>query len=1430
MPTKACLPALFLLLGPPSLCLAEGVVALIEAERAELSGAEALLVGGVECAVLSKKDSRISAVVPITRPTEVSVWVRAYFTWGGSDAVGISFNAGEPLAATARNDRSGRWDNGNFQVWHWIRAGKASLAKGAHKLEITPLRGAGERIDKVVLYEGDEPWQQRWLTGDLSRLREREPRFLLGSKSPLQIEAEEFDLIEATLLPENDALTSARLTNDGASLCTVFRTQKPLKATIYIRQFFEAKNMFEGYTMEEMAENCYVALDGELIWTFFEQDGRRWHWGRAGLGAVEIPAGVHLLSISKQGLPVRIDKVALVPEECASAAAEILRDQAHLLPFGVPNEVTFEGARRASDWSLFGSLAEGTDARSLGAEEGVVPFPVKLDLPRGAGQLVLEKLKPLQSCEARAVHSRDQRISVPVRGGGDLSVSVVYEDRHGERYLAELSRDQTSTDWTVATHIVPLDALGGRGTYFDGTGTLATGALARSLSTDPEAEQFPLVLREGHDADGVPDYPLAITHVLVNKSKGGRQTLYVGEPAFERPFAASASITKTEPADGKTRVTVRIGVSNQGPVPATVPVYLRTEAASYDFHHEVARRRVLTRRAVKVEAGMSATLDAAFLLGNSEVRRLLYAVGQGDPKVLLIGGSSAAAQMADARTELGRGRGAFQLDPLKRKDGRALSRSEVKNLHGRPAGFALLVDGLDVTSRAYADRLDYAHPLTVEGADLSDAAGWPLIRVPYGVVAVDPELGRIKFSEGDREPMASIGHSDIGFAVPGCGAPVIHGNYAIVPPGEGNHTAVDISDRKNPKPVAFLPSWYFSRSLFPFRGRGYVESSRRGLMMVDGYLDNPHRPGRLRSVLFDREKHGRFAHVFEEEAVAVSSGGGSLWFHDLADPYRPREIAQIADVRGFSLVKSRSIAFVVTAEEVRAVDVSKPRKPRLLEGGLPRPRAVVGRKKREVSAGVASASDGWIALKLDRKFMLFRWEARGTALSAKAAISFEPSQELDIPEGSGKHVFSAFNESHFYIIDGKGGPGQYGIRWGGARSRWFTYDLKSDTGEPVHTYEDPKPTAYGAVTIDGGYGYINDYNYGLWIFDLSDPARPTKLSGAASGGEGDACWTNGRYVYVWQTFGGHLYTIDVSNPERPERRGTYWDGAWVPYANRFRGNYTVDGSGDYVFLPRGNRGLFVIDQTNPDEPRMVGEFFGKDGKPLLVGAACIHVVDDRAYVVRAKRKGPSEMFIYDVSSPAKPKLIADLEVPVATTLHKKGDVLYLAGDKTFCLVGVVDDKPQLLSSMDLNEHTKEGQLIGGITVIRGHAYLTSRDRAPVTRLYIVNVRDSRKPRFVGLVDPTPDYMDAPCSSCWGDYYQDLVSDGQYLFIGDYAQIECFDVSRPEKPRFFGRKPLGYQWSCGRKWGEHLFVPGLATMTVLDVPTSSQVPTGKLTVK
>jgi hypothetical protein len=345
-------------------------------------------------------------------------------------------------------------------------------------------------------------------------------------------------------------------------------------------------------------------------------------------------------------------------------------------------------------------------------------------------------------------------------------------------------------------------------------------------------------------------------------------------------------------------------------------------------------------------------------------------------------------------------------------------------------------------------------------------------------------------------------------------------------------------------------------------------------------------------------------------------------------------------------------------------------------------------------------------------------------------------------------------------------------------------------GQQASSYEHPWPSAFGSITVVGDTAYVADYNYGLWLFDLSDPRRPKRLRGVATAGESDAIWLDGDRAYQWQTFGGAVFLLDLANPGAPQRLGEHWDGCWLPYGNSRRGNNTHAGKGGFLYVPRQDRGLLVVDVRNPARPQQVAEFRDEKDQPVVrVHGACIDVWGDRACVICDRH-----LLVYDVSRAGQPRLLSTLAIPPADLLAAKGDRVYLGHAKGgFAVVDVADPaKPAVLSQLDLLPlcPVKMGEVISGLTVAKGHAFLTGRTprNQGANYLHVVDVRDPRQPRWVKTYQPKPDLPDAPCS-LWANFYQDLVADGDYLFIGDYGEIQCLDIAEPAAPRLVDALPV-----------------------------------------
>ena len=79
--------------------------------------------------------------------------------------------------------------------------------------------------------------------------------------------------------------------------------------------------------------------------------------------------------------------------------------------------------------------------------------------------------------------------------------------------------------------------------------------------------------------------------------------------------------------------------------------------------------------------------------------------------------------------------------------------------------------------------------------------------------------------------------------------------------------------------------------------------------------------------------------------------------------------------------------------------------------------------------------------------------------------------------------------------------------------------------------------AYG-VAVSGSYAYVADYNSGLQIIDISNPASPSRVGSYDTPGYACGVAISGSYAYVADG-GSGLQIIDISNPASPSLVGTY---------------------------------------------------------------------------------------------------------------------------------------------------------------------------------------------------------------------------------------------------------------------------------------------------
>ena len=115
----------------------------------------------------------------------------------------------------------------------------------------------------------------------------------------------------------------------------------------------------------------------------------------------------------------------------------------------------------------------------------------------------------------------------------------------------------------------------------------------------------------------------------------------------------------------------------------------------------------------------------------------------------------------------------------------------------------------------------------------------------------------------------------------------------------------------------------------------------------------------------------------------------------------------------------------------------------------------------------------------------------------------------------------------------------------------------------------PRGVAYG-VAVSGNYAYVADWDAGLQVIDVSDPANPQRV-GRCDAWYARGVAVSGNYAYVAGDWAG-LHVIDVRNPANPRRVGGY-DTPGVAWG--------VAVSGSYAYVADVDWGLQILRLSVP---------------------------------------------------------------------------------------------------------------------------------------------------------------------------------------------------------------------------------------------------------
>ncbi len=1326
---------------------------------------------GLEYLVLGEKTPWAQFNFTLERGKTLELWGLFYFPYGTWKSLLLFINGKERPVKGA-----------SLPYWLWVPLGRESFKAGRNYLRVRALK-PGVRLARLALYPGEKAFEETWYQEADPLFSQEEvlskAKFLPKHLSFLSLQADDF--LEVRGKVKRGAASGGLYVEFSEApedtLATLVRLEAPRDLSLWVRVYFDAAAATLGD-----ANSFWLSLDSraDRVQLLTNDDYDRWQWLR--VGRYRLEEGLHLLRLMVRETPVRIDQVVLFEGENASAAAWYRKRYPEALPLAIANPLPPEEAPGAGGWRAFGASAQRVHLSFIypGGGRGAL----RVSLPPGSGEVILERKLSLRTAEAFVNKHRAQALGLRLRGlKGRVSVHGVYQDREGEEFEGVFEPELGPGPW----HEASLN-LGGD-------------------------TRYPRMRRDR--GDGILDFPLSFRHLILRNLGEGEALLEVGEISFRRPFGYSVRLMPEQPGlkpGGGAVVEVR--VEEEGSA-------FRAADLSWSLikqEKEGSRRLAHGRRSLSLGGSLQKRFELP--LDGEGIYAFRYAIAADPPRELLFAvGETAEAALKHHERKRERAQGAFRFDPqwrdrpLRKPDGSLMKREEVASLYGKEGGISVEADGLDVTTREYA--LKRGGPvLRPRGFDLSHRAGWPEVGVPPGVLAIDPVLGRLKFPSISRRRLVPAGSIYTGFGVPGSGRPFVREPFLFMPPGEGDLAIFDIEDKASPKVVGLVPSSFFFSYILPFR-KWLLFNVRQGNAILP-LPENPRLPGRIRISRWKAE-WGRGVHdVLETEGLGYTVGKDNLYVLDLEDPLSPRMVGRVpaSGIGGFRIAPDRSRAFALLqgGKKVGIFDLKDPRRPTL--------RAEWDNLSWKDRGG---SLHFYRPASFTRKYLLLH-SKRELALYDIGKPS-EPRElsRFTFPEEGTYIRDAAIGGENVFVLDGRRLPSQHSLHRGHSTSRLLVLKIGADGGlRIIGRYEEEKPTEYSYITLSGPWGYVNDYNFGLWVFDLRDPGMPKKIGGAPGPGEGHWALARGEKAMLVQTFGGSVIFADLSEVSNPKPLGFFWDGEWLDYRSR------PASWGPYAILAR-LQSIIALDWQSSQMPPPYFELKGEGGRSIHQGN--FKVFDSRLYVAgRDPADGRFYLGVYELGRP--PKLKATLQLPSrgrsAWKLEAEGERLYLldTGEGAIHIFSIEQPlSPRPVGSFsfptgDIPRLVSGDGRYSGLAASRGYLYI-----APGGRLerepafHILDVRDPKNIRYLKA-------FHLPRGG-WQHSYVDLLARDPYLFGSGYSQMDVFDIRNPTEPRLIITHGKGYQWTLGSLWRDYILVPKLRGLEIFAAPRASQVPWGEV---
>jgi len=427
------------------------------------------------------------------------------------------------------------------------------------------------------------------------------------------------------------------------------------------------------------------------------------------------------------------------------------------------------------------------------------------------------------------------------------------------------------------------------------------------------------------------------------------------------------------------------------------------------------------------------------------------------------------------------------------------------------------------------------------------------------------------------------------------------GNYIFVATGNGGLKVVDVSDPANPHIAGSSP--YLTTGVWVENGYAYLVAYNFGIRILNisnisaitqvGYQSLTGYPYRIKTI-------GNYAYI----ANATSNTNGGINVVDISNPATPQHISTYAGYAEYVTGNGQMVASTGSSYPCTILDISDPANP-AFAFSYPLPVSTVdiavagnyaytgnngfrvfdiSNKTQPVQIGYDSNDGALVELSGDIAVYI-----RESMTANNPVMIMDISNPL-APFKTGQYMAPVMTND----LSLKEHRAFIACWWDGFRVVDF-----QDPYNPLlvaHTFGWHNGAVPGeeycyvqALDVEGNYLYVIDYGpfeaedtRGLYIFDISDPVNPVKISRytglLSSGYDIDVV---GDYAYIADWNGG-MEVVDVTLKQTPVARG---------YLSLPDAPWKIDVKENHAFLACYiNGGVQVADVTNPDNPQIDGYY------------------------------------------------------------------------------------------------------------------------------------------------------------------------------------------------------------------------------------------------